>query len=107
MEGDADVADLAFLLEGEGGLVGVAGLEMLVVALALGVHEIEIEIGDPAGLKLAHEERTDVLLFFEIRGRQLVGEDVTVAAITGGEAALNGFLAFAVEIAMRDRKSTR
>ena len=87
---DADVAHLALGLEGEGRLIGVTCLEVRIVARALRVHEIEVEILDAAGGQLALEKRADVLLGLEEGGGQLVRQDIALARVAARQTLAQG-----------------
>ena len=100
MERDAHMADLALGLEGKGRLIGAAGLEMRIVALALRVHQVEVKILDAAGLEPLLKQWADVRLGLEEVRRQLVGQDIAVAGIAAGEAGLQRGLALALQIAV-------
>ena len=100
VEGDAHVADPAFRLEREGRLIGPAGLEVIVVHRALGVHQVEVEVVHATGRQLAREERPDVRLGLEEVRRQLVCQNEAVPGIAAGEAGPQGRLALALGIAM-------
>lgn len=100
VEGDAYVADEALLLQGEGGLIGPAALELGEVAAALGVHQIEVEVVHAAGGQLAAEEGLDIRLGLEIGVGELVGEEKAVPGIAAGQRLPDGQLALAADVAV-------
>ena len=95
------MADLALGLELEGRLVGMTLFIVAVIARALGVHEIKVEVINAAGLQLALEEGPDIRLCLEKVAGQLVGEDVLFARIAAGQAGLERRLALALNVAVR------
>ena len=64
MEGDAKMPDFTLRLQFQRRLIGTALFEVSEVVRALGVHQIEVEIVDTAGVQLALKQRPDILLLF-------------------------------------------
>ena len=104
VEGEADVADLALFFQRKRGLEGAAVDEMLQVLRAQRVHEIEIEIVEPAGFELGLEQRQDIRLGFEEAAGELVCEHVAVARVALCDRLAEGCFAFAGDIAVRGIK---
>ena len=100
VEGDAHMAHLALLLQLKGRLVGAALLVVGIAALALGMHQIEVEVIDAAGLQLAFEQGADIRLGLEEAAGKLVGQDVLVPGVAAGEAGLQRRLALALDVAV-------
>ena len=94
------MADFALGLQGKGRFIGPAGLEMVVVGEALGVHQVEVEILHAAGLELGLKQRADVRLALEKTVGELVGEGKTVPGVAAGQALPQGQLALALEVAV-------
>ena len=65
MEGNAEMADFALRFQFKCRFVGFALPVMLKISGALGVHEVEIEILNTAGIQLLLKQRTDILPGFE------------------------------------------
>ena len=67
---------------------------------ALGVHQVEIEIIHPTGLQLRFKQGPNVLLLFKKVIGQLVGQNVPIPRIPGGEAGFDGLLALPADVAV-------
>ena len=92
------MADPAFFTEFVSGLVRPAFLVFRVIAAALCVHQIEVEIVDAAGFKLRFKERADVLLRIEKAARQLIGQEEFAAVMTPGDAFADRRLGLAADV---------
>ena len=71
-------------------IAGAALFEVRIVACALRVHQIEVEVVHAAGFHLLFKQRTDIHLGLEEICRQLVRQYVA-ARIAAGEAGLQRF----------------
>ena len=100
MEGDAEIPEKSLLLHSQSGFVSTAALIFGKGSFILGMHQIEIKIVYPAGFQLLLKQGTNVLLFFKKVHRQLVGQNIPVPGIPGGQTSPEGCFAFAVQIAM-------
>ena len=101
VEGEADVLHLTLALEVKGGFISAALLVFFKSRSILCVHKVEVEVLYSAGLELALEEWTDVLLTLEVRAGKLICENVALAGVSGNEAVADSGLALATEVAVR------
>ena len=100
VEGEAEMAYLAFLLQLPRSLVGLATFELLVVVAVLCVHKVEVEVIHLAPRQLLLEEGTDVFLLVEVGVGELVGEEELAAVVTRRDAVGNGRLRLAAVVAV-------
>ena len=100
VEGETEMANLAFLLKLDGSFICAASLVMLEVILILSVHKIEVEILYSASLKLNLKEGTNVLLTVKVVGRELICKNISVARVAACKALLNRGLTLAIMIAV-------
>jgi len=100
VEGEAEMAYLAFLLQLPRGLVSLATFELLVVVAVLCVHKVEVEVIHLAPRQLLLEEGTDVFLLVEVGVGELVGEEELAAVVTRRDAVSNGRLRLAAVVAV-------
>ena len=100
VEGEAEMAYLAFLFQLPRGLVGLAALELLVVVAVLCVHKVEVEVIHLAPRQLLLEEGTDVLLRVEVGVGELVGQEELAAVVTRRDAVGNGRFRLAAVVAV-------
>ena len=100
VEGNAQMADFSLRFQLQGCLIGPGLLVLLEALPALGVHQVKVKILYTAGLQLALEQGADILLLLKVVSGQLVGQDVAVPGVPGGQAFLQGQLAFSVDVSM-------
>ena len=100
VEGDAQMPDFSLRLQFQRRLVSPAAGIFFEPRPALCVHQIEVEIIHPAGLQLLRKQRPDFLLGFKEVVGQLVGQNVLIPLIPGGEAGFDGLFALAAEVAV-------
>ena len=100
VEGNAEVADFAFLFQFHCRFISLAAHVFGVVVAILGMHQVKVEIVHPAPFELVFKERPDVLLLFEIGIGQLVGEQELAAIKALGHAVPDGGFALAADVAV-------
>ena len=101
VEGKSYVLDLALCLKLKCGLIRAASLVFFVRAAVLRVHKIEVKIVDAAYFELLFKEGSYFLIRVEIVDRELIGEDIAISGIAGGEAFFKRDLTCSAEIAVR------
>lgn len=99
VEGDAYMANFPLRFQSEGRFVGVALLEMGENFLALGVHQVKVQIVYAQGLQLTFKEGADVRFTLEIHVGEFVRQDVAFPGVAVGQGDLQGLLTLALQIA--------
>ena len=100
VEGDAQMPDFSLRLQLQRRLIGPAALVFWKPLPALGVHQVEIKIVYPAGVQLLPEQGPDVLLLLKKIVGQLVGQNIALPWIPGGQAGLQCLLALPAKVAV-------
>ena len=68
--------------------------------LALGVHQVKVQIVYAQGFQLAFKEGANVRFALEIHVGKFVRQDVAFAGVAVGQGGLQGLLALALQIAV-------
>ena len=101
MERDSEMPDLSFRFEFQRRFIRMTAFELPIDIAILRVHQIEIKVFHTAELQLPFKERTDLLLRFEIRFGQLIGQQKAAAIVPLCDAIPDRRLALSVDISVR------